>query len=104
MLIGRAIGYLLILAAAIVLVAEAIDFATHGDWTIISAGEVWYRIHRASLNGAQAGIQRYVAPWLWDPVIATLLRGPAWAFVGLPGLALVLLCRSSRERRSRFRS
>lgn len=103
MLIGRVIGYLLILAALTVVVAEIIDVVTLGDWTIISAGEVWYRLDRSSLNGAQAGIQRHVAPWLWDPVIATLLRGPAWAFLGLPGLALVLLCRGLRERRSRFR-
>jgi len=104
MLIGRVFGYLLILAAVIVAVAEAIDFATQGEWTVISAGEVWYRIHRASLNAAQAGIQRYLSPWLWDPVITTLLRGPAWAVLGVPGIAFVILFRRGRDRRNRFRS
>jgi len=103
-LLGRVIGYLLILAALVVLAAEAIDFARLGDWRIISAGEVWYRIDRASLNGAQAVIQRAIAPWLWDPVIATILNAPAALVVGLTGLALVALCRRRRERRSRFRS
>lgn len=103
-LLGRVIGYLLILAALVVVAAEAIDFATLGEWNIMSAGELWYRIDRASLNGAQAVIQRIIAPWLWDPVIATILSGPAAAVLGLPGLALVVFCRRRRERRGRFRS
>lgn len=103
MLIGRVIGYLLVLAALTVLVAEVIDFVTTGDWTIISAGDVWYRIDRSSLAGAQFGIQRNIADWLWDPVIATLLHVPAWAFLGLSGVLLVVACRRPHDRRSRHR-
>jgi hypothetical protein len=103
MLIGRVIGYLLILAALIVLVAEVIDFVATGNWTIISTGDVWYRIDPSSLAGAQSGIEQNIADWLWDPVIATLLRVPAWVFLGLSGMLLAAACRRPHDRRSRSR-
>ncbi|TNE58982.1 MAG: hypothetical protein EP340_03765 [Alphaproteobacteria bacterium] len=61
--------------------------ALAGDaWVSLSAGSpmyrplgsVWYSLHSASLNATQAGIQRYLFAWLWDPAIQTFLLAPAW--------------------------
>jgi len=92
--IGRIIGTLLLLAAVAAAGYEALAALQSGGWRPIALGELWYKLHSASLNGAQAGIQRYIAPWLWEPVITTVLLWPGWAVFGVPGAALLWLCRA----------
>lgn len=103
MAVGRAIGWLLVLAALCAAGYEAWLAVEAGAWRPVAAGELWYRLHSASLNAAQAGIQRYVAPWLWDPAITAVLLAPAWLVLGLPGALLLWLCRrrGGRGRRRR---
>lgn len=98
MMIGRAIGWLLLLAALAAAGHEAWVAIDAGGWRPVAAGELWFMLHPASLNMAQAGIQRNVAPWLWDPVIATMLLAPAWLVLGLPAALLLWACRRRRPR------
>jgi len=56
-----------------------------------TVGEFWYTFSPGSLNLAQAVVQRHLSPWLWDPVILTVLLWPAALFFGLTGLVLLLL-------------
>ncbi len=104
-MITRIIGALLILAALAAAGVELVQWISSGTYKSVTLGGVWYEVHRASLNASQAGIQRYVAPWLWDPVIMWVLVQPAWATAGLPGAVLLWLGRpkKKRRRRSRFR-
>ncbi|TNE37588.1 MAG: hypothetical protein EP347_07640 [Alphaproteobacteria bacterium] len=76
--------------------------ALAGDaWVSLSAqslmyrplGSVWYSLHSASLNATQAGIQRYLFAWLWDPGIQTFLLAPAWIVPLGVTLGLVILKR-----------
>ena len=100
MIVCRVIGRVFVLAALVALAYEAMEAVRTGSWRVIALGELWYELHAPSLNGAQAGIQRYVAPWLWEPVITTILLWPGWAVFGVPGLVLAWLCRR-RNRASR---
>lgn len=93
MTIGRAIGWILLLAALAAAGYETYAAIHAGSWRPIALGELWYKLSPATLNGAQAGIQRYIAPWLWEPVITTVLLWPAWAVFGVPGAVLVWFCR-----------
>lgn len=43
---------------------------------LLDTGEVWARIHRESLLQLQPAVERYLTPWLWDPVIFTVLQTP----------------------------
>ena len=63
-----------------------------------SLGQLWYTLDRASLNAAQAGIQRHVWPPLWDPILITALRAPAWPTFAVLGLGLAWLFRDRRRR------
>ena len=101
MIVGRFLGWLLTGAALAVLVAEIVAWVEAGTYRTIATGELWFDLHAASLNAAQAGIQRYLFPALWDPIVVTILLWPAWAVLGVPGLALMWGCRrrAGRSRR-----
>ena len=92
LLVGRLVGWVLLLAGLIVLVRDLIGLLDTGSFSPIVLGELWFTLHAPSLNLAQAAIQRYVHPALWDPVITSALF--LWASVALivPGLALIVLC------------
>ncbi|MDX1484353.1 MAG: hypothetical protein R3229_07715 [Alphaproteobacteria bacterium] len=103
-MITRIIGALLILAALVAAGFELVNWISAGSYKAVTLGGIWFAVHKASLNAAQAGIQRYVAPWLWDPAIMWVLVQPAWATLGVPGALLLWLGRPrKRRRRRRFR-
>ena len=79
-------------------------------------GQIWFDLAPASLQLTQAVIERYIdpcglirqlncEPFLWHPMISTLLQWPAvFVFLGLATLfvGLVRLCPKSRNRTRRF--
>lgn len=104
-MVTRIIGALLVLAALVAAGIEVAQWISSGAYKPMALGSVWCAVHCGSLNAAQAGIQRYIAPWLWDPVIVWVLLKPAWATAGLPGLLLLWLGRPKKKHRrhKRFR-
>ena len=102
--VGRAIGWLLILAAFAALGRDMFGWFDTGRWHSVPFGQVWSDIHRDSLLLLQPALERHVAVFLWDPVMTTILLAPAWAVFGLPGVALLLLVRSCGRRRATFRA
>jgi hypothetical protein len=95
----RILGWLLVGAALLCAGAETVASLQAGGWMPTAAGELWFRLDPFSLNLAQAVVQRYVAPWLWDPGIVTVLLAPAWLVFATPGLLFVWLARPARNRR-----
>jgi hypothetical protein len=92
MLLLRLIGVWLMLLALVALVYDGTRIlANNGELAFTSLGEHWYMLHSASLNTAQAAIERHVAPFLWDPVTTTVLLLPAWVVIGGLGVLLYLL-------------
>jgi len=92
MLLLRLIGVWLMLLAVVALVYDGTRMlADNGAIVFTSLGEHWYNIDPGSLNTLQAAIERYVAQFLWDPVIVTILLMPAWLVVGGLGALFYLL-------------
>ena len=58
----------------------------------IALGQLWFDLYRSSLNLVQAVVQRYIHPFLWDPIIVTILLW--WAFAVLMVLGLLILALS----------
>jgi hypothetical protein len=102
MLIGRVIGWVLLLSAVMVVGLDAFLWYTYGHAPPIVTGELWRLLSPNTQLLAQPVIQRYVAAWLWDPVIVTVLLWPAELVIAVPGLFLVWVCRP-RERHRRRR-
>ncbi len=101
MIVGRVIGWVLLIAALAALAYDAVASLRGGGFTLHAAGELWYMLNPDTLNMLQAGIQRRVWPYLWDPIIVTILLWPAWLVLGVPGALLVWLCRQRSGRRRR---
>lgn len=105
MIIVRILAWLLLLAALVAAGAELIGSLQAGTWTPITAGEVWFKTHLYSLNLAQAIIQRYIHPAIWDPGIVTVLLWPAWLVALVPAVVLMVigLMKPAGKRRHIYR-
>ncbi len=97
MAIGRVIGWIVFLAGLSVLVRDVMVWSDTRTWAPLALGQLWYELDPSSLNLAQAAIRRYVHPFLWDPVIVSLLL--CWAFAVLTVLGLLILALSHRPPR-----
>ena len=98
MILARLIGWIVFLAGAAVLVRDFLVWVDTKTWASIALGQLWYQLNRSSLNLVQAVIQRYIHPFLWDPIILSILL--CWAFAVLMVLGLLILVifgRRSRE-------
>jgi hypothetical protein len=93
-MILRLLSFVFGLLAAAVALATAATVAVDlwetqsRGFVLRQLGEWWFRLHPDSLQLAQPAIERHVHPWLWDPLMLSLLTTPA-LYVGA-GFALFL--------------
>ena len=93
------LGLLLLGIAFLLAAAENAAHAIPGvkRSIILPARDLWYALSPQSLLVFELKVTRYVGDWLWDPVLISLLKLPAWLLSGTPGVLLVTLCRHRRS-------
>jgi hypothetical protein len=89
--VGGTVGWALAAVSLITLACELNAYSETGAYRAIPLGELWFNVHVASLNLIQAVVQRYLHPFLWDPIITTVLQWPAWSLLGAPAAMLVAI-------------
>ena len=99
MIVGRVIGWIVLLAGAAVLVRDGLVWIDTKHWAPIALGQLWYQLNRSSLNLVQAVVQRYIHPFLWDPIIVSLLLSRAFAVLMILGVLLLVLFRRRNAQR-----
>tara|TARA_R110002072_G_scaffold226299_2_gene383268 strand:- start:64 stop:387 length:324 start_codon:yes stop_codon:yes gene_type:complete len=107
MIVGRVIGWIFLIAALAVLARDVLASIDAGALSLIAAGELWFTLHQTSLQVAEPAIARHIpviGPWLWHPVISTLLTWPALFVFGVPGLVLTWAFRRRRRKTGMFTS
>ena len=89
MLVFRYLGIAFLIGAFAAAAAEVVVPPRVGStgW-YVSAYELWYTAWPGSLIFSQIRVER-LAPFLWDPVVTTVLAVPGWLLLGLPGGWLV---------------
>ncbi|HMD63863.1 MAG TPA: hypothetical protein VKF83_07830 [Stellaceae bacterium] len=97
-MIGRLIGWIIFLSGLSVLVRDVLVWIDTKRWAPLVLGELWFDLNRSSLNLVQAVVQRYIHPFLWDPIIVTILL--CWAFAVLIVLGLLILALSHKRARA----
>tara|TARA_R110000787_G_scaffold10415_3_gene35316 strand:- start:3080 stop:3646 length:567 start_codon:yes stop_codon:yes gene_type:complete len=90
-------SWILLLAAFAAAAAETIARTLPGGsgW-VLSSAELWRALWPGAFLLSEVQIVA-IAPWLWDPVISSVLTLPAWLLLGLPGVALAWACRPGRD-------
>jgi hypothetical protein len=99
MIVGRVIGWIFLLAGAAVLVRDLLVWIDTKHWAPIALGQMWYELNRSSLNLVQAVVQRYIHPFLWDPIIVSILLSWAFAVLMFLGVLLLIVFRKRNARR-----
>ena len=89
--LARALGFWLIAAGIVGIVIDGTKSIAADRLIITPLGQAWFELSPNSLNGLQAGIERNIHPFLWDPVMLWLLMLPNWAAIGGLGFLLVWL-------------
>lgn len=98
-LIFRLAGYLLLAGALLALVADGSKSIARSELVLMPLGQFWFDHAPEALKLVQAVIQRHVSPFLWDPVLQTLLTWPIWAVLLPLGMILLWLGTRGRKRR-----
>ncbi len=96
-LLFRLGGYVMLACALVAIIADASKSIAQSELVLLPLGQLWFDQSPDTLNMAQAAIQRHVSPFLWDPIIQTLLTWPVWGVFGLFGLIFLWL--GSRRNR-----
>ncbi len=97
MFFTRFFAWLFIIFAVSGIVYELWNTLNTGSWKIFALGEIWFKLDVSSLNSLQAGIQRHLFPWLWEPFITTILLCPSWLVFGVPGALLFLIAGTDKK-------
>ena len=92
----RTLGLLFLAAAFIFLVYDGTRSIAANVLLYSKADEIWSLVHTTSLQQLQPSIEKRAPPWLWDPVVTTVLDAPAVVVLGIIGAILILLGRRKK--------
>jgi len=93
----RFLGAILLLAAVIALTSDLTRWQTVGNWWHFdSLGYHIATLAPQTLKSVGAAISRATHPWLWDPILTSLLAWPAWILFTALGALLIY---AGRERK-----
>src|SRR5258708_38049593 len=92
----RTLGLLFLAAAFIFLVYDGTRSIAANVLLYSKVDEIWSLLHTASLQQLQPPIEKHAPPWLWDPVVTTVLDAPAIVVLGMIGAILILLGRRKK--------
>jgi hypothetical protein len=53
-------------------------------------GTALFKVNAGALNSLQAGVQRYLAPAVWDGAFVPILSMPAWGLPAVIGLIFTI--------------
>lgn len=98
-LVLRMVGTWLVALALVLLVIDGTKSLAANALTFTSLTQAWTQVHAGSIEEVRAFLaSRYFADFLAQ-VMDALLAAPAFAVLGIPGLALAFLGRRRRTER-----
>ncbi len=98
MILLRILAGWFLIVGIIALVHDGIKSIANEDGLVMTAlGRHWFDLHPTSINALQAGIERYIAIWLWDPVVIAILQSPTWVVSFVLAVLLYWLGRKRRR-------
>lgn len=94
----RLLAGVCLLIATLALVADASAWINRsGGFDATALATHWQQVAPGSLDRAQAAVSHATAPWVWDPLIRTLIGAPTFVLFGALGVLLGFLGRRRRR-------
>lgn len=93
----RFVGYLSVAAGFVALVIDGARSIANAGLQFTPVGEVLIAVVQGRYQLIQPAIERNIHPWLWDPVLLTVLRAPAAGAALVLGFMLLWLGRRPDE-------
>jgi hypothetical protein len=93
----RFLGLLLLALAFIFVVYDGMKSIADGGVFFTRVTQIWTEIHLASLQSAQATVERYTGAEVWKLGIAPILEQPASAVACVLGVILIVLGRKKKR-------
>ena len=97
--IFRMLSVVFLVLAVILLVIDVTRSIADSAIVLTPLGQVWFDWSPDTLNLSQAVVQRYLHPYVWDPIIQSVLLAPGWSIFGI---LAVLFSMASRRRKDRW--
>jgi len=95
--LSRTLGLLFLATGFIFLVYDGTRSIAANALLYSKVDEIWSLVHQASLQQLQPLIEKKAPPWVWDPVITTVLDAPATVALAIVGAILILLGRRKKR-------
>ena len=96
-MLGRVVGWLFLCAGLLLAGGDIVRSLEAGASRLTHLGQLWARLHEASLDRAE----RLLPGWAWHWLVEPLLRQPAVLVAAMAGIALLFLFWPRRPRRAR---
>jgi hypothetical protein len=97
-LLFRLTGTWLLALALILIIIDGTKSLGANAFVWTPMGELWMQIHKPSLDGFMSFIESRFFDVVLKPAADFILRLPAWAVFGVPGIVLAIMGRSRRSR------
>jgi hypothetical protein len=88
-MIVRPVGWTFLVGGLLLLMRDVLVSIEIKHWTPITLGQLWFDLNRLSIYHFHLLVVNYVNPFLWDPMIVTILL--FWAFAVLMVLGVLIL-------------
>ncbi|MEZ5810145.1 MAG: hypothetical protein R3D45_01915 [Rhizobiaceae bacterium] len=99
----RLLSMIALCVAVIMAVLDGARSIAASAVTLKPLGVSWYETSPDTLNLAQAVVQRYLSPVIWDPFMIWVLNQPGFAVMAILSLLFYLLG-YKRKRRGRIQT
>lgn len=93
------------LAVAVVMAVLDATRSIASDMIVLTPlSESWQTVFPASYGAAEAAVSEVLVPYMWDPLILTLLSAPGFAVFVVLALLFYMIGRRPERRAGRFAS
>ena len=93
------------LAVAVVMAVLDATRSIASDMIVLTPlSESWQTVWPAGYDAAEAAVSEVLMPYMWDPVVLTLLSAPGFAVFLVLALLLYMIGRRPTRRAGRFAS
>ena len=98
-LLFRIIGLLLAAAGLVGIVVDGTKSIAAHAFVTTPLGETWASLSADSLTAVREAITSHGLPFLWDPILTSILALPNWLVLSVLGYGLIVLTTPRRPKR-----